>query len=123
MNKIDEIEKRLFDRVSVKFGFAYPETLARNLEKELKAFDVNRTGFLDFKGFFAAMTKFNFSAVQSEIEQLFNRYDEDGLGLIDMKAFSSCVCGFYTFGIFNTEGRRVIDKLISKLITIGTFLY
>ena len=45
-NKQDDLEKRIYERISLLSGFAYQEVLQRNLEKEMKAFDIGRVGML-----------------------------------------------------------------------------
>ena len=119
MNKIDNLEKRIRDQVLVHCGFAYPEVLARKLESKIKAYDLKKTGFLDFKGFFAAMSKLNFVAMTKDIEMLFNRYDEDGTGLIDYKLFSQCVCEFYSIGIYEPTEKQILARLLNKLVCIS----
>ena len=74
--KVDDLEKRLKDKIEVSSGFADPEVKARQLERNFRYFDTNGSGAIDYQEFFAAMTKMNFIGCQREIEALFNRYDE-----------------------------------------------
>jgi Ca2+-binding EF-hand superfamily protein len=74
--RVDDLEKRLKEKVEVSAGFADIEVRARKLEKCFKYFDTNDSKLIDYTEFFAAMTKLNFVGCQREIEALFNKYDE-----------------------------------------------
>lgn len=56
-------------------------------------YDVDNTGIVTFKDFFAVMTKSNFVGVQREVENLFNRYDEDNTGRVDYLEFCKTIFG------------------------------
>lgn len=63
------------------------------------------------------MTKLNFYGMQSDIEALFNRYDENGSNEIDYKLFAYCACGFLKFGCISDEKSfNILQKIRSKLV-------
>jgi len=93
-SKLDELERRLREKVNVATGFADDEVKVRKLKELFKFFDTDDSGFIDPAKFNAAMVKLNFVGVQREIESLFNRYDDDASGTIDYKEFS-----YHLFGL------------------------
>lgn len=114
--KINDLERRLKEKIEVSTGFADPEVRARKLEQAFRYFDTNNSGAIDYDEFFAAMTKFNFVGVQREIEGLFNKYDEDASGTIDYREFS-----YYLFGIgerptLDANSKNVVEKVKARIL-------
>jgi Ca2+-binding EF-hand superfamily protein len=74
--KIDDLERRLIEKVEVSSGFAETLKQSRKMRQSLQFFDTAGSGFLNYSTFFQAMTQFNLVGVQREVEALFNRYDD-----------------------------------------------
>lgn len=113
---IDELEKRLKEKIEVATGFADPIQSARKMELMFKFFDRNGSGAVDIQEFFAAMSKFNFVGVQREIEALFNRYDEDASGTLDYKEFSHYLYGIGSKPSLDTNSRSIVEKVKARII-------
>lgn len=67
------------------------------------------------------MNKFNFVGVQREMEDLFNKFDEEATGYIDYKVLS-----FYIFGLSNVgpprtnpETRSIISDIRADVVRIA----
>lgn len=115
--KLDLLEQKLKEKIEVLSGFADANIRARKLQQQFAIFDSNGSGNIDYKEFFAAMTKFNFVGVQREIEALFNRYDDDASGEIDYKEFA-----YSLFGVgdkpsqMDPNSRNIVDKVKARII-------
>ena len=118
--KVDDMERRLVERIEVSSGFAEAEEQARKMRLALKFFDASGNGLLSYDEFFAAMTKFNLVGVQREIEALFNRYDEYVSGNVDYKEFSLRLWGLSANAItLDVTSRVVVSKIRAMLVNLG----
>lgn len=114
--KIDDLEARIVSKIEIISGFSEPETKFRKLLQSFKFFDLNNSGYLDFNNFFAAMTNLNFIGVQREIEGLFNRYDDNGLGYIDYVELSKFLFGLGRYVALDTGSREFLEKIKNKVV-------
>lgn len=118
--KIDDLEKRLMQRIEVSSGYAETVPQSRLMRQQLQFFDSSGRGSLNFPEFFQAMTKFNLIGVQREVEALFNRYDCYLTGLLDYKELSlSLYCLSNRSISLDKESRAVIYKMKSTIVSIG----
>lgn len=74
-------------------GFADDATQAAKLDAIFRHFDTDKSGWISFDEFNAALVRLNFVGVQKEVASLFDRYDADGSGVLSYNEFSS--------GLFN----------------------
>ncbi len=79
--KVDLLEETFRKKIEISSGFGEIDHKIRTLTRIFRFYDVENTGVIDFKDFFAALTKANIVGVQREIENLFNRYDDDNTGI------------------------------------------
>lgn len=118
--KVDDLERRLVEKIEVTSGFGEAEDQARKMRLSLKFFDTTGNGLLSYDEFFAAMTKFNLVGVQREIEALFNRHDEYLSGFVDYQEFSLRLWGLSPNAItLDPSSRVVINKLKGVLVSMG----
>lgn len=118
--KIDDLERRLKERVEVSSGFAEPLTQSRKMRQALQFFDAAGRGVLNYQGFFQAMTKFNLIGVQREVEALFNRYDDYLTGFLDYKELALVLYGLSPRAVsLDKESRFVIYKMKAAIISSG----
>lgn len=117
--RLDDLEKRLKDKIEVATGFADDEVKARKLEQNFRFFDTNGNGTIDYSEFFAAMTKLNFVGCQKEIEGLFNRYDEDASGTLDYKEFAFSLYGIGERPRPDVNARNIVEKVKARIIERG----
>jgi hypothetical protein len=118
--KIDDLEKRLIQRIEVSSGYAETVSQSRLMRQQLQFFDSSGRGSLNFQEFFQAMTKFNLIGVQREVEALFNRYDSYLTGFLDYKELSLSLYGLSNRSItLDKESREVVYKMKSTLVSIG----
>ena len=115
--KIDDLERRLQDKIEISSGFSDPEMKIRKLEQAFKFFDRTTSNYLDFLNFFAALTKLNFIGVQREIEGLFNRYDDDATGFVNYSNLSRQLFGLGGRVILDQLSREIVENLKVKIIT------
>lgn len=118
--KIDDLEKRLIQRIEVSSGYAETVPQSRMMRQQLQFFDSSGRGSLNFQEFFQAMTKFNLIGVQREVEALFNRYDSYLTGFLDYKELSlSLYCLSNRSISLDKESREVVYKMKSTIVSIG----
>ena len=118
--KIDDLERRLKDRVEISSGFAEPLVQSRKMRQALQFYDTAGRGVLNYQGFFQAMTKFNLIGVQREVEALFNRYDEYLTGFVDYKEMALILYGLSSRSVsLNRESREIIYKMKATLVSTG----
>ena len=118
--KIDDLERRLKDRVEISSGFAEPLVQSRKMRQALQFYDTAGRGVLNYQGFFQAMTKFNLIGVQREVEALFNRYDEYLTGFVDYKELALILYGLSSRSVsLNKESREIIYKMKATLVSTG----
>jgi hypothetical protein len=118
--KIDDLEKRLMQRIEVSSGYAETVSQSRVMRQQLQFFDSSGRGSLNFQEFFQAMTKFNLIGVQREVEALFNRYDSYLTGFLDYKELSLSLYGLSNRSItLDKESREVVYKMKSTIVSIG----
>mmetsp|Transcript_19802 Transcript_19802/g.19133 ORF Transcript_19802/g.19133 Transcript_19802/m.19133 type:complete len:378 (+) Transcript_19802:117-1250(+) len=118
--KIDDLERRLKERIEVSSGFAETLPQSRKMRQALQFFDSAGEGLLNYQGFFQAMTKFNLVGVQREVEALFNRYDDYLAGFIDYRDLALVLYGLSNGAIsLDKESRAVIYKMKEMIASIG----
>ena len=118
-SKLDELERRLREKVNVATGFADDEVKVRKLKELFKFFDTDDSGFIDPPKFNAAMVKLNFVGVQREIESLFNRYDDDASGTIDYKEFAYHLFGLGGKPQLDGNSKNIVEKVKARIINQG----
>jgi hypothetical protein len=114
--KVDLIESTICKKIESSSGFGDIEHQIKTLIRVFRFYDVDNCGFVNFKDFFAAMTKNNFVGVQREVENLFNRYDEDNTGLIDYIDFSRCLFGSGSRKKISEAQQAVFMKISDQMI-------
>ena len=118
--KIDDLERRLKERIEVSSGFAEPLPQSRKMRQALQFFDSAGRGLLNYQEFFQAMTKFNLIGVQREVEALFNRYDDYLTGFLDYKELSLMLYGLSPRSIsLDKASREVIYKMKATIVITG----
>lgn len=117
--RIDDIEIRLKEKMITSSGFAELENIERKLLQSLKFFDKTNSGRMNFQNFFSVLTHLNFFAVQSDIEGLFSRFDENFDGNIDYHIFSKTIMGFNGSIHFDEHFKNILYKLIPKILEHG----
>jgi hypothetical protein len=124
---IDEVEKRLCQKIDVSSGFTGIQGQIRKLEHIFHFYDKKNIGFLDYPNFFNALTKLNFVGMQRDIEGLFNRYDEDGTGFVDYKELACSVYGLSMHPNLDAASRSLLYELrlaiIEKHGAAGLFVF
>jgi len=118
-SRLDDLERRLREKVNVATGFADDNVKARKLKDMFKFFDTDDSGFIDPPKFVAAMIKLNFVGVQREIEALFNRYDDDASGTIDYKEFAYHLFGVGGKPTLDLNSKNIVEKVRARIIDQG----
>jgi Ca2+-binding EF-hand superfamily protein len=117
--KVDDLERRLKEKVEIASGFSDAIAQSRLMEQSMKFFDSDRSGLLTFPQFFAALTKFNFVGVQREIESLFNRYDEYATGSIDYKDLAKHLWGMGRGVKLDAAAKEIVARIRSRIVSLG----
>lgn len=126
-SQIDDVEKRLREKIDVTSGFSGIQAQIRKLEHIFSFYDRKNIGYLDYPNFFNALTKLNFVGVQRDIEGLFNRYDEDGTGYVDYKELACSIYGLSIHPHIDSNSRIFLYELrvsiIEKHGAAGLFIF
>ena len=123
-NKIKIIESRLRDKLRVQYQFVDDNLQASKFCKFLIEYikiDVNKMN-MTFNEFFNAMTFLNFVGIQTEIEDVFNKYDETAQGFINIENFSNKLFGLHLKNTNNLENKNdgnLIELFKSKIMAKG----
>mmetsp|Transcript_25402 Transcript_25402/g.33170 ORF Transcript_25402/g.33170 Transcript_25402/m.33170 type:complete len:365 (-) Transcript_25402:458-1552(-) len=119
-DQLDDLEKRIKDKIDTNTGYgAEEEVKLRYLQNAFKYFDQDKSGFIDYDEFFAAMVRMNFIGVQRELEALFDRYDDDCSGTIDYQEFASHLFGMGRHVKSNAQSRSVVERVKARILELG----
>lgn len=87
--KLDRLEALMVEKSEAVSGFsARDSNRVRCLVNLFKFYDKTNTGYIYYNDFKDVMVRFNVVGATRDIEELFNRYDEDMLGFVDYKAMA-----------------------------------
>ena len=123
-NKIKIIESRLRDKLRVQYQFVDDNLVASKFCKFLIEYiknDVNKIN-MTFNEFFSAMTYLNFVGIQTDIEDVFNEYDETAQGFLNIDNFSNKLFGLHlknTNTLDNKNNGNLIELFKSKIMARG----
>lgn len=117
--RVDDLERRLKEKVEVLAGFADAETKKRKLTQQFKYFDTDNSGEIDYPEFFAAMTKLNFVGCQKEMEGLFNRYDDDASGTIGYEEFAAHLFGLTEATLLDGKAKDIVERVKNAIVSQG----
>jgi Ca2+-binding EF-hand superfamily protein len=122
-SRVDDLERRLKEKLEVGAGFADIEVRARKLIKLFRHFDVDDSGVISYPEFLASMTKLNFVGCTREIEALYNKYDDDASGTIDYTEFALHVFGISEKAKFDERAKNIIERVKSAILERGWAVY
>eukprot|EP00753_Platysulcus_tardus_P007636 PLAT15325.1.p2 GENE.PLAT15325.1~~PLAT15325.1.p2 ORF type:complete len:357 (+),score=205.89 PLAT15325.1:145-1215(+) len=117
--KVDDLERRLRERIEVMTGFADDEVMIAKLEEVFKYYDTDGTGKVEFDEFLDGMYKLNFVGVNREVRHLFDRYDADGSEALSYGEFSAGVLGLKPHPSSSPEGRSVVERVRALILERG----
>lgn len=109
--KVDDVEARLRTKIESLSGFADEETQAMKLDAIFRHFDADKSGWIAFDEFNAALVRLNFVGLQKEVTALFDRYDEDGSGVLSYSEFSSGLFNLRANVAGNPETRSAVERV------------
>uniref|UniRef100_A0A7S1CH19 EF-hand domain-containing protein n=1 Tax=Bicosoecida sp. CB-2014 TaxID=1486930 RepID=A0A7S1CH19_9STRA len=110
-SKVDDLEARLRTKVESLSGFADEETQAAKLDAVFRHFDSDKSGFISFDEYNAALVRLNFVGVQAAVAALFDRYDADGSGVLSYGEFSACLFNLKPNVAGNPETRSAVERV------------
>jgi len=109
--KVDDMEGRLRGKVESLSGFADEETQCAKLDAIFRHFDSDKSGWISFDEFNAALVRLNFVGVQKEVAALFDRYDADGSGVLSYGEFSAGLFNLRPNVAGNPETRSAVERV------------
>lgn len=89
--EVQMLEERLRQQMEIKTGFARTEKQEKALKDCFKKMDANGNQMLTFKEFDTAMKTLNFITRPAVMEAMFQKWDLDGSGYVDINEFCSGV--------------------------------
>lgn len=93
-SRVDRLETLIKERIASLSGHASGHASLRHLLQMLRYSDQTDQGYITYKNFQEFMLRLNLvGTVNRDIENLFNRYDEDLLGYLDYKDFANTLYG------------------------------
>ncbi|OQS05606.1 calcyphosin [Thraustotheca clavata] len=117
--RVDAILNKLRQHFEIKSGYGDAALQAKLLEKHFRFFDTDNSGFIDYKEFTAAMIRLNFVGVQAELEDLFDRFDENLDGQISYVEFANGIFSEYGAGTPPAQVKDVVERIKQLILDHG----
>lgn len=102
---------QLKEKLDVLTGFGDDISKIRTVIQMLKFYDKSNTGYITIEQFYEFMLRFNFVAVNKEIEEIFNRFDEDMTGYADYREIAYGLYDRASFVTLPVDAQRIMESL------------